>query len=170
MGNRKMKKKTKILITILISSAILIIAFIIFINIPFKVEFTLVGEYPMGDDVDDIHSLFTGVGYRAISTKDIELNIRFVGNQEFTDYVAAFDGKDSFLIYSSRKPIKKITFQYKMYSEALLNLIPRHSMSKLNEYLFFDVELDDDAESAEYYYLYKVSDTRVRKQWITRLF
>jgi len=124
----------------------------------------------MGDDVNDSFLLFTDIGYRSISKEEVDYDIEFVSNQEFTNYTKNFDYTNEFLIFSSRKPIKKIYFQYKMYSEALLNLIPRHSMSKLNEYLFFDVELDDDAESAEYYYLYKVSDTRVRKQWITRLF
>ena len=165
-----MKKKTKILMIVLISFAIFITAFVIFINIPFEVEFTLVGEYPMGDDVNDPFLLFTDIGYRSISKKEIDYDIEFVSNQEFTNYAKSFNYTDEFLIFSSRKPIKKIIFQYKMYSEALVNFMYRHSMSKLNEYLFFDVELDEDAESAEYYYLYKVSDTRVRKKWITRFF
>ena len=160
-----MAKKTKILVIVFSCLIIVISAFIIFINIPFKISFDLVGEYP----IDESDLEYKDISLRAIYQSDIENGARFVKNQEFTDYMRAFDFSNGFLIFSSRKPIKTVTFKYKMYSKILYYIISANTLPTIIEYIFIDVELDDDSEATDNYYLYQISDKRVYKKTITRI-
>lgn len=158
-----MKKKIIYLVINLVLFSAIIAAFVIFINMPFEVDFTLVGKYPMGDDINDVLAFYTTTGFYSVMLQR-DVGSIYASDKDFNNYVNAFDFSEGFLIFSSRKPLKKVVCKYNRYYHILYNLITFNSTPKVYEYtLIADIELDDSVETTDYYYLYKITDKRVYK-------
>lgn len=162
-----MKRKTKVRITVISSISFLIIGFIVFINIPFELNYIFIDTYSIAEEdgwrgwtdwnLVTRQSLDYFKSSEGLGDKDI---LELVKNpddsvSEFNVYISGFDYIDYFLVYSSRKPIKKIKFKYNSYFYKFLNILEDSPKISENGLRIF-IEFDESVELTDYFYLYKI--------------
>ena len=192
-----MKKKIRMIA--LSSIAFVIIVFVVFLNIPFEIDFVFVDKFVI--DKKDTHygvnpkwrritresfylakndEVYLDLGndytYEELTRDYGEYDIMAIATNpsdsihEFNIFVDEFDFTDYYLVYTSRQPIKKVTFKYNYYVWKAYKYISRYAsnyyyrMDKNIASPFdiwkdkcgIDVRFDESAECANYFYVYKI--------------
>jgi len=155
--------KMKMRIAVFSSIAFLVTVMIVFVNIPFDVDFVYVdkfiideydfrrGDYPkwniitrdllylIKNDGKYVNLWYENYTYEEITKNYGEYDIlEIVKNHrdsihEFNIYVDEFDFTDYYLVYTNTQPIKKVTFKYNYYLRKLWNYIGRYTYNYYHE-------------------------------------